>query len=496
MSRLHRTSFALFAILLLAPWGPVHAASSGGKMPAPLTSDQQRRIDEIFAPYTNDGPGCVLGITRNLKTVYEKGYGLSTLDYDIPMSPQTSFDIASVSKQFTAMAMITLAHESDLSLDDDVRTYVPEVPDYGVRVTIADLIHHTSGLRDIYMLRSMMGYTEKDYFSEDEFLDIVARQEHPTFTPGTTFRYSNTGYLVMAVIIKRVTGKTLAEYAQDKIFTPLNMTHTFFHDDATRVVKNRATGYHQNKDGSYRRGVTLFELVGDGGITTTVGDLMLWDRDFYQGKVWRDDIKADMLAPGLFHNGEPVVYDGEENGVYAGGVVVGSRRGLDFVRHSGSFVGFKTDQIRFPAQKLGVTVLCNLGSIDANGLSNKVADVLLEDVYPQPEASASEAAEEPAFVRQPIAADILEHMPGSYWSEDLQTAYHVVRQGDTLAFLMGNRRVAIDFEEYAASPIGQLDTDVIGDEVFVFTLVREKGAIAGFKMALAGALPFTFQRQK
>jgi len=449
------------------------------------------RIDTLFAQFRVTGPGCALGITRNLRPVYEKSYGLADLDFGVAIASDTSFDLASVSKQFTAMAVFMLAHEGKIGLDDDIRRYIPELPIYGAPITIRELIHHTSGLRDIYHLRSLMGLTEKDYFSEEDFLADLARQKHLAFPTGEQWRYSNTGYLLLGMMVKRVTHKTLAQFAQERIFGPLQMTHTFFADDAMRVVKNRATGYYRQKDGSFKRGVTLFEMVGDGGLISTIHDLMLWDRDFYEGKVWSPAIKADMLAPGRLKDGTvTAVGDGA---VYAGGLFVGTRRGLGYIRHSGSFVGFRTDQLRFPERKLGITVLCNLNEIDAGSLSDRIADILLEHDYRAPMPKSPEAKSAPHNAT-PIPQEILDAFAGVYHSDELAADYRILRENGSIRILMGKREVPLDVGDYASSPLSLIGPDTVGDEVFAFKLRRSGRDVSGFEMSVVGGPPMVFAR--
>ena len=458
----------------------------------PMTEVDQKKIDAVFSTFAPKGPGCALGITENLKTVYEKGFGLANLDFGTPINSDTSFDIASVSKQFTAMSVMILAHEGKISLNDDVRKYIPELPVYGRPITIRNLIYHTSGLRDIYMLRSLMGLTEKDYFTEVEFLDDVARQKHLVFPTGEGWRYSNTGYLLLGMIVKRATHSSLAQYAQEKIFGPLNMTDTFFADDAARIVKNRATGYYRQPDGSFKRGITLLEIVGDGGVVSTVHDMMLWDRDFYIGKVWKPEIKAEMLAPGHLNNGE--LAGAVTGGAYAAGLVVGARRGLNYVRHSGSFVGFKTDQLRFPDQKLGVTVLCNLDEADAATLSDRVADIVLERSFTSPAPSNAANRNVSKYERVPVPGKLLDEFAGFYHSDELGVSYRILRKDDSIRLLMGKRATPLETGDYAASPFGLIAPDTIGDEVFAFKILRKDTKIVGFGLSLAGGSPMRFER--
>ena len=491
-----RRALSATCIVLLALACAAESIASKGDHPMPgaVTPDVVRKVDEIFAPYVKASPGCILGITENQAVAYEKGYGLASLENDIPIKSDTVFQLASMSKQFTAMSIIILAHQGKVSLNDDIRRYVPEIPKYGSPITIWNLIHHTSGLRDIYVLRSLAGLTEKDYFTNPEFLDIMSRQKHLVFPTGSNWRYSNSGYVLLGIIVERVSHQSLAQFAAENIFRPLGMTHTFYHDDSMTVVKHRAYSYLPDRDNGFKLGVTLLELVGDGGVDSTIDDLMRWDRDFYVGKVWKPEIKADMLAVGHLNDGSLTTYPGEDPAAYAGGVVVGERRGLPFVRHSGSFIGFKTDQIRFPEQKLGITLLCNLDSIDPAAISNRVADVILAHAYTKPAKVAEPAAPDAPPPSTPVPLEILQDLPGIYHSNEIDADYRIVRSGNSLRILMGRREVPLDFKDYAASAISLIAPDTIGDEVFAFRILRSGKAITGFDLSLVGGSPMRFAR--
>jgi CubicO group peptidase (beta-lactamase class C family) len=248
------------------------------------TAGQETVVDKVFAEWDSTvSPGCALSVIKDGKIIYKRGYGMADLDHDIPISPETVFHVASISKQFTAAAILLLAQEGKLSLDDDVRKYVPELPDFGALITIRQLIHHTSGLRDQWSLLGLAGWRYSlDLITDDDVLDVMSRQKELNFLPGEKHVYCNTGYTLLAQIVKRVSGQSFREFTTSRIFKPLDMKSTHFRDDHAEIVKHIAYGYVNGEGGnSYRLSVTNFDTVGATSLLTTVEDLAQWDENFY-----------------------------------------------------------------------------------------------------------------------------------------------------------------------------------------------------------------------
>jgi CubicO group peptidase (beta-lactamase class C family) len=334
------------------------------------------KVDQLFAEWDRPGsPGCALGIIRDGQIIYKRGYGMANLEHDVPITSRTVFRIASTSKQFTAMCIALLAEQGELSLDDDIRKYLPEMPAYGHTITIRHLIHHTSGLYDYVELMNLAGARDEDPCTDDDVIEMLARQEKLNFTPGNEYLYSNTGYYSLGLIVKRVSSQPLREFAEARIFEPLGMADTHFHDDHTAVVKHRAVGYSPRDDGGYRIDMTAQDLVGDGGLFTTVEDLYLWDQNFYRNRLGKgkDSLIQQVLTPGVLNSGEKLNY--------AFGLVVGDYRGLRIVSHGGAFVGFRAEMIRFPEQRFSVICLANLSTINPERLARQVADIYLPEEF-------------------------------------------------------------------------------------------------------------------
>lgn len=344
------------------------------------------KVDAIFSEYARaDSPGCALGVFRDGRIVYAGGYGMANLELGVPIAPSTVFDLGSTSKQFTAACIVLLAQEGKLSLDDDIRKYLPELPDYGRVITVRHLIHHTSGIRDYLALMSLAGVDFDGVTTEEDALALIARQKELNFPPGEEHLYSNSGYFLLGVIVKRASGKSLARFAAERIFEPLGMKHTHFHDDHTRIVPGRATGYARRKEGGFRIAMSGFEQTGDGAVMSTVEDLLQWDRNFYEPKVGGTALIRQLLAPGTLNSGEKLNY--------AFGLTLGEHRGLKTVSHGGSWAGYRAELLRFPEQNLSVACLCNLAAANPGRLARQVAEVYLGDRMAVPEKAEARGTE-------------------------------------------------------------------------------------------------------
>lgn len=339
-------------------------------------SGLKHKIDQVFAAYSKpDTPGCALGVIRNGDFVYERGYGSASLELGVPITPQSVFYLGSLSKQFTAASVVLAAEQGSLSLDDEVQKYLPELASYGQPITLRQMLHHTSGFRDVLALLELSGRNWEDIHPTAEVLDLIARQKSLNFKPGDEFLYSNTNYFLLAQVVHRATGKPLSRFAEENIFKPLGMTHTFFFDDRGVVVPGRVAAYDPKEGGGFRVGwSTNFEKVGDGGLMSTADDLLLWDRNFYHNKLGKGTLPHEMLSRGVLNNGEQIEY--------ALGLRVTNYRGLPIVEHGGALFGYRTELLRFPQQQFSVLTLCNLSNSNPQHLAYEVADLYLDGQYP------------------------------------------------------------------------------------------------------------------
>ena len=375
---------------------------------AQLRQPKAAEVDAVFAEVDRtNAPGCSLAVAHGGKVIYSRGYGMANLEHGVANAPETVFYIASVSKQFTAATIVLLAEEGAVSLDDPVRKYVPELPAYADAITLRHLIHHTSGLRDYLGLSGLAGRPDADSFPEGEALGLIARQQALNFAPGARYAYSNSGYFLLGLIAKRVTERSLREAAQERIFAPLGMAATRFRDDRTVAIPHRADGHFQRPDGTWGVLRTSFDLVGSGGLMSTVLDLAKWEANFYENRLGKRGpaFLDQLLTPGKLADGSAMTY--------AFGLIHAKILGRDAIEHDGGSFGYSADFLRFPAERLGVICLCN-GQVDSIGFAHKVAELYL----PASEAKALAAVETPAL--QPISVPDaqLQKLTGLYWNEE------------------------------------------------------------------------------
>lgn len=378
-------------------------------------------VDRVFADYDRtDSPGCALGVYRDGRIAFARGYGMANLDYGIAITPRTFFDIGSTSKQFAAASIALLVGEGKVSYGDDVRKYVPEVPDYGTRITIDHLVRHTSGLRDYNGLLFLAGHREEDYTTDEEALDIISRQRALNFRPGSRWDYSNTGFFLLSVIVKRVTGKTLAEFAKERIFDPLGMKETNFRTDHTRILENRAVGYSPRPEGGFGIEMSDWDQAGDGAVNTSVEELIRWDENFYHPTVGGQALLDRLQAPGRLDDGTPHQY--------GRGLFLDTYRGLRRVHHGGAWAGYRAMLMRFPQQHTSVAILCNLASANTQALAERVADVVIGAGFPEPAKTPVQATRSAGAARVDPA-----RYAGLYFSEAEQAVVRVMARDQGIA---------------------------------------------------------------
>ncbi len=367
--------------------------------------DETARVDQLFQQWDKPAsPGCAVAVMKDGRIVHKRGYGMADLDRGEKITPATVFHVGSISKQFTAAAVLMLEHEGKLSLDDAVKTYVPELPDFGVKITLRHLLHHTSGLRDQWELLALAGWGPSDLITDQDVLKMMSRQRTLNFPPGSEFLYSNTGFTLLAQIVKRVGGKTFRNFTTERVFQPLAMEHTHFRDDHAEIVKNIAYGYRQ-KGNRFDLNVPNFDTVGATSLLTTVEDLALWDENFYTARVGGEAIIKELQQPGRLDDGTAIDY--------AAGLVVTKYRGLKIVEHAGADAGYKAAMMRFPDQHFSVATLCNLASTDPSALNRKIADIYLAS-----ELASTEAADGDFATSTQPGPDRLAALAGVYVDPD------------------------------------------------------------------------------
>ena len=408
-----------------------------------------------------------MGVVRDGHLVFSRGYGMANLEHHIALTSRSVFRIGSVSKQFTAAAIALLAQDGALSLDDDVRRFLPELPEYDRPVTIRHLLNHTSGIRDYLTVMYLAGYRDDDWYTDQDVIDILVRQEELNFTPGDEFLYSNAGYFLLSQIVHRASDMSLREFAAARLFEPLDMVDSHFHDDHTHVVPARASGYAPTRGGGFRTSMTTLGMVGDGGVYTTVEDMAKWDWNFYEPTVGGQEFLTAMHTQGVLNDGDTLTY--------ALGLGLSEYRGLPIVSHSGGFVGFRAQLIRFPTARTSVICLCNLSATNPTRLAQAVADVVLRDVLGPIEERAAQRggpSEDETVVALPPVAALREYV-GDYHAPELDATYHVTLNGDSLLVTVGNDiDGTLEFVQH-----DQFERDGL-----VFRFQREGDRLTGFRL--------------
>jgi CubicO group peptidase (beta-lactamase class C family) len=477
--------------------GIVACALVVGTCSAPRASRAQDKasaaVDEVFADFTKAGsPGCAAAVFRNGRIIYARGYGLANIEEDVPIMPQSVFDIGSTSKQFTAASILLLEKQGKLSINDDVRKYIPELPDYGPKITILHLLNHTSGLRDYLTLMDLAGINTDSVTTDEDALQIITRQKALNFAPGSDWLYSNTGFFLLSIIVKRVSGETLREFAAANIFTPLGMTHSQFRDDHTALIANRAMAYDpkERKDG-YTLNISYFEQTGDGAVHTSVEDLLKWDENFYSGQIGGKGFLAEIQEQGKLNNGK--VLD------YAKGLFIADYRGLHTVSHGGSWGGYRAELLRFPEQHFSVACLCNRGDANPTRRAHQVADIYLGSMMKPKEEKKAAEREAGEKKEIPLSAEQLRRYAGDYWSSELGVTYRtgivdgklrVVGMLDSSGFMHTN---ALPPDGFAATGPDEFTLSKMGITIH---FERDSNQVmSGFKLDAGRTLGMIFTRR-
>ena len=388
---------------------------------------ESQAIDSIFSDWNKaDVPGCALGIIKDGALIYSKGYGLANMEYDIPNSGSAVFRIGSTSKQFTAACIVLLAEQGKLSLDNNLKSLFPDFPSYAEKITIRQLLNHTSGIRDYLMISYLKGLNDDDYYTDGDVMNWLTNQSDLNFNPGKEFLYSNSGYWLLGQIVKKVSGKNMADFAHEEIFGPLAMNNTHFHNDHTQIVKNRASGYVPSGNDDYKISMTTLDMIGDGGIFTTINDIKKWDDSYYNSNVLSKKFWDMMTQQGILNSGEVIDY--------ASGLFIDEYKGLKTIRHGGAFVGFRAELLRFPEQRLSIAIFANRGDANPSRMANQVADLLLKEHLTNVgvENQDQKDVRKDEFVH--LKTNELENFSGHYWNNTSSLARRVYVKNDTLRY--------------------------------------------------------------
>lgn len=418
------------------PRGPYRIAL---RQEGPSATSAEDRVRQVFLPWDREGhPGASIAVTKDGELIFAHGFGEAQLEYGVPITSSTVFPAASVSKQFTAFAVAMLVAEGRLSLDEDIREYLPEMPDFGETITIGHLVYHTSGLRNSWTLLALAGWRRDDVFTQNQILRVMSKQEDLNFPPGEEREYCNTGYNLLAMIVSRALGMPFSEWMEEEVFRPLGMTRTHFQDDHRRIVPDRAYSYQELPSGDLLKSVLNGSYVGGSGLFTTSEDLARWLVNLDEGTVGGEEVLRFM------HDTRAVLDNGDTLD-FAPGLNVGEYRGLRTVGHSGTDAGFRSYVVLFPDQNLSVNVLSNVGSVSPSRMALEVAGIYLEEEMLE---AGGEEASEPSYLQtiergemttrarriDPIGPDLvdLEEYEGRFYSPELGTFYDLAVDGNDL----------------------------------------------------------------
>jgi CubicO group peptidase (beta-lactamase class C family) len=448
-----RIGFALFSL----------SAVSFGQIPdkASVVAGADRAFEKASKLVVGPAPGCAVGVSLAGESVFEKAFGLAEMEHNVANTAQTIFESGSVAKQFTASALVLLQQDGKLSIDDPVKKYIPELPDYGTPLTIRHMLNHTSGLRDWFSVRALSGEGGGEHIITQQMIfDTIVRQKGLDFTPGSEYSYSNSGYQLAAMIVERVSKQKLPEFVAERILKPIGMKNTGYRDDFQRITPGRAQAYSKGPDGAWRLNMPMMNAHGGGGMLTTVGDWLKWNA-MLDARTWNAPLVDALETRGILNNGQKINY--------ALGLQHGEYKRNRHVSHTGATAAYRTVLVRFPEKKVSIAVMCNGTAPDSSGVAYAIADEILG---PFPDASAATNAE-----RLPIQQP--EKYVGLWKNERNKSATRIaianseLRFGNTPiratsdgSFMAGGTKLAFKFDA-AGKPMA-FDATAAGD-VIAFT---------------------------
>jgi CubicO group peptidase (beta-lactamase class C family) len=454
-----------------------------------------KKIDSTFASYNSKTPGVAVAIIKDGKIVFKKGYGMANLNYDLPITPQTVFNIASVSKQFTAFAIYLLENEGLLSFEDNVRKYIPELPIYEKPIKIKHLLAHTSGLRDYGALQSIAGgYIGGDINTTEQNLKLLSQQKDLNFEPGNTFGYSNSNYTLLAEIVHRITGKTFSAYTNERIFAPLGMKSTQVSDNYENIVKDKAESYELQNGKYYQKSLTESN-PGPSNLWTTVEDLSKWALNFEKPLVGNAKIIKAFNEPSYFDNSKKVVLrvlDGDTIFV-AKGQYVSKHKG-NYIGYGGHTAGFRTFLGRYPDHHLAIIQLSNDEYHETLGGRWDFADYYIKDqIVEKKQASVVVPSNTLVITPTENYTVDLNEFAGEYYNEELEAGYHVEINNNKL--IIKHKRLY----DITLKRIGETKFSGSGDYTFAFEINfkrNETRDVIGFDISNWGAKNIKFVKVK
>lgn len=413
---------------------------------AQISDSQYQKIDSLFVDWNKPNhPGGTVGIVKNGKSVFSKAYGLASLEYLVPNSPSTIFNIASVTKQFTAMGIVRLQQEGKLSVDDDIRKHLPELPDFGETVTIRHMLHHTSGLRSLHAMLGLAGWRDDDARTNEDLNRFMMNQRDLNFKPGDEYMYCNTGYMLMVNIIEKITGEKFPKWMRESVFEPLGMINTYVEDNYSRVVSNNATSYYTRGGDGFDRAVEYWGYIGSGNMHSTTDDLLRWLKNFSDPQTeWAAHFEILQTMDKLNKGGE---------NTYAFGIGIGDFNGIKSIGHGGAIGGFRSNIVTYPGEKLSIAILTNFSSGSPGQKSNMIAEIIIGN-----EKDDENLASDPIKTLK-LSNKVLSKYEGSYWNSSSNYSRKIYLKNDTLRYFRSEN------SENPIVPIGKDEFKMLGVSV-------------------------------
>ncbi|WP_026947528.1 serine hydrolase domain-containing protein [Algoriphagus marincola] len=400
---------------------------------AQLSSEKELLLDSIFQEWNQSGmPGGTVGVMQDGRIIYSKAFGLASLDFEVPNTPSTLYNIASVSKQFTAIAILRMAEKGLLSLDDDIRKYLPELPDFGQKINFRHLIHHTSGLRSVHDMLGLAGWRGDDVRTNEDVFRFLTLQTDLNYPVGERYGYCNSGYVLMALVVERLIGRSFAEWMKSEVFEPLGMNHTYVEDNYTRVVPGNASSYYHSQENVFERAMDYWNYTGAGNIHSTTEDLLLWAKNLYDPKPGWENTFEQMKELGRYSNGQL--------GNYAFGLFVDKYRGQKRIHHSGSIGGFRAQIATFPDLNLSISILSNFSSSNLGQKLIGVSEILLDIDGTSNSQSAS-----PQQVKQSVDPKLAKLIGGYYWDTYEKRVFQIQKKGEELIAIVGTSERILEY---------------------------------------------------
>lgn len=449
-----------------------------------------QKVDSLFAEYDTLKPGVALVILKDGKIDYSKGYGLDNLEYDIPVTPETKFHIASLSKQFTAFSIYLLIKEGKLSLEDDVKKFIPELPRYNKTIQIKHLLAHTSGLRDQWALLTLAGWDMEDIIRTDQILKLVSRQKQLNFETDSRFSYSNTGYTLLAEIVNRVSGESFASFTTNHIFNPLGMKNTVFNTDFHQVIKNKAHSYELT-GGQFEERRLNYSTVGATSLVITAEDLAKWVINFENPIVGDKDLIQEFTQISSYSDGKQVIWSAQPNDTtyHAKGQLHWKYKGLHVISHGGHDAGFRAVLMRFPENNLAIITLSNNEHYQILGKVLPVADLYLnKKMVTVPSTPPYSTTASPQ--KKETFTNNLNDYIGNYQSEELATEYKI-QQADNKLILTHHR-----LRDIVLTPVGKDRFSGINGFSFEMNFVCKLNKITGFTISNFGVKNLVFSKKR